>query len=253
MIRSALTTGVALLTLLAPCWQTGIASAQGLINTIPKNQAPLARIFPPTAAEQVPSGVGKFVIFTREPTGRTNEWDFVAGAWECIPSRPNVPVTKRVEFCHSSWNPEALVDTLVRDNSAGRFPRFVRLQVDAGDFGSTVNLYDINYRTWDVRCIWQGDQLSAFGVLKNSVFYKNSHDWFRIDVASGNISKDVPVIPLDVDGALWLVRKTGEKSGTWSYDPTKEGFIGHFRDVDSQRVGHSGSLLSSDGKCHAWY
>ena len=53
---------------------------------------------PPSAAAQTPSGTGKFVIFTREEVGREGEWDFIAGAWECIPSRPDVPVTKRVRL-----------------------------------------------------------------------------------------------------------------------------------------------------------
>src|SRR6186713_2257589 len=125
------------------------ASAQGLKDTIPRNQAPLSRIFPPSAAEQTPSGIGKFVIFTREATDKPNEWDFIAGAWECIPSRPEVPVTKRVEFGHSAGNAEPLLDCLVRNDSEDLFPRFVTLHVGA------FNLYDINYRTWDVRCIWQ--------------------------------------------------------------------------------------------------
>ena len=237
--------------MLLPCICLFTASAQGLTNTIPSNQIPLARTFPPTAAEQTPSGIGKFVIFTREETRKTNEWNFVAGAWECIPLQPNIPVTKRVEFCHSSWNADALLNTLVRDDSAGRFPRFVRLQVDAGNFESKVNLYDINYRTWDVRCLCQSDRLNTFGVIKNFVFCQDSRDWFRIDVSSGNIIKDVPFVPLDVDGAFWLVRKTGEKSGTWSYDLAKEQFVGHFSEVDEHKLAHNESLLSADGKSRA--
>jgi len=94
MIRSTLKTTVAILSLLLSCGCLFTASAQGLTNTIPKNQAPLARTFPPTTAKQSPSGTGKFVIFTREEIGKQIEWDFMAGAWECIPSRPSVPVTK---------------------------------------------------------------------------------------------------------------------------------------------------------------
>ena len=78
------------------------AAAQGLTNTIPPEQQPLARIWAPAPAEMTPPGTGKFVLFTREKVGPANEWDFIAGAWECIPSQPGYPVTKRVEFCHSS-------------------------------------------------------------------------------------------------------------------------------------------------------
>lgn len=247
-IRSIFANCITLLALLSPCCLFGNASAQGLIKTIPRNQPPVAMVFPPAPAEQMPSGTGKFVIFTREPTGKTNEWDFVAGAWECIPSRPNIPVTKRVEFCHSSWYAEPLVDGLVRDGSSGLFPRFVRLQVDADNYNSKVNLYDINYRTWDVRCLWQGERLRSFGAVKNSVFCQDSYHWFRLDAATRTISNDVPFIPLDVDGGFWLVRKTGEPSGIWSYDVAKEQFVGHFGDVDEGKLAHDGSLLSADGR-----
>jgi hypothetical protein len=251
MLQSALKTTVAILSLLSLCGCVFTAWAQGLTNTIPSNQAPLARTFPPTSAEQTPAGTGKFVIFTREEIGKPNEWDFIAGAWECIPSRPEVPVTKRVEFCHSSWNAAPLLDTLVRDDSHGLYPRLVRLQVDADDRNYKINLYEINYRTWDVRCVWQGERLSAFGVLKNSVFCQDSRDWFLLDVTSGKLSKEVPFIPFDFDGAFWLVRKTDEKSGIWSYDRAKEQSVGHFGDVDESEAAHTRSLLSADGRNRA--
>ncbi len=248
MIRFAAIIAVAIIPLLSSCGFLCTALAQGLTNTIPRNQEPLARTFPPAIAEQTSSGIGKFVIFTREQTDKPNEWDFIAGAWECIPSRPDVPVTKRVEFCHSSWEAQPLLDTLVRDTSAGLYPRFVRLQVDAGNYNSKVNLYDINYRTWEVRCLWQGARLSAFGVMKNFVFCQGSGNWFRVDGISGNINRDVPFIPLDVDGAFWLVRRAGEKSGTWSYNLAKEQFVGHFGDVEKSRIIGMCSLLSADGR-----
>ena len=236
----------------------GMASAQTLINTIPLNQAPLARIFPPTVAEQTPHGVGKFIIFTREHTNKTNEWDFVAGAWECIPWRPNLPVTKRIEFCHSSWSATPLLD-YPDDDSRECFPQFVRLQVDAGNFTSKVNLYDINYRTWQTRCIWQGNYVNAFGVIKNCVFCKtafgpdsdNSNNWCRLDAASGKTTKDAPFVPLEVDGTFWLVRKPDEKSGNRSYDTAKEKFVGHFGDVEKSQIRNLNSLLSADGKNRA--
>jgi hypothetical protein len=228
------------------------AVAQGLKNVIPTNQSSIPKIFPPSVAAQTPSGTGKFVIFTREEVGREGEWDFIAGAWECIPSRPDVPVTKRVEFCHSSWNASPLLDGLVRDDSCGRFPRFVRLQVNAGDRDYRVNLYDINYRTWDVRRIWQGERLGGFGVMQGTVFCEDDEDWFRLDSATGTIRKGVPFIPLDVNGPYWIVRKLKEEDSEWSYDPVKEKFVARFAAVEMQDAGDYESLVSPDGRSRAW-
>ena len=229
------------------------ALAQGLRNVIPKDQPPIARTFPPATAERTPSGTGKFVIFTREEVGAKGEWDFIAAAWECIPSRPELPITKRIEFCHSSWNPSLLLDVLVSDDSYGRFPRFVRLQVDAGDRDHTINLYDINYRTWDVRCIWQGRRLSAFGVMQETALCRDGESWFRLKCSSGAIQKGpLPFIPLHADGGHWLVRKTGDATGEWSYDCAKDQFVARFEALEADGDGYQASLLSSDGRSRAW-
>src|SRR4030095_14675450 len=163
------------------------ATAEALTNAIPKNQKPILKVFRPSAAEQSKPGVGKFVIFTREQVGK--QWDAIAGAWECIPSSPETPITKRVEFCHSSWNCDSLLNSLVVDDSDGMYPRFVRLQVDSDDWRYSVNVYDINYRTWDVRCLWQGRQFLAFGVMKNSIFCDTSDGWRVIHAQSGKLDE----------------------------------------------------------------
>ena len=171
-----------------------------------------------------------------------------------IPSRPDLPITKRVEFCHSSWNAEALLDCLVQDDSYGLLPRFVTLRVDAGNFNSKVNLYDINYRTWAVRFISKFDYRSAFGAANGLVFCnasRNFSDWLCLDATFGNISRIVPFIPLDVDGSFWLVRKTNEDSGIWSYDRKAKQFVGHFNELDEHKLAHNGSLLSEDGQSRA--
>jgi hypothetical protein len=224
--------------------------AQGLKNVIPRNQKPLLRVFPPAPAEQSRSGDGKFVIFTREQMGK--KWDFIAGAWECVPSRPSTPITKRVEFCHSSWNADPLLDASVRDESDGMHPRFVRLQVDKGDASYTVNLYDINYRTWKVRCLWQGRQLLGFGCMGDSIFCDSSAGWLLLNTSSGKLNRKVPFILVETDGKYWLVRKPQEGKGCWSYDPVKRQFIAHFGPVPVPEVGFTQSLLSSDGKNRAW-
>lgn len=223
--------------------------AEGLKNVIPRNQKPILRTFRPSTVEQGKPGDGKFVIFTREKVGTM--WDFIAGAWECSPSFSEKPITKRVEFCHSSWEADALLNVLVRDDSEGMHPRFVRLQVDSDD-GYSVNLYDINYLTWDVRCVWQGSQLSAFGVMGGSIYCESSDGWLLIDTVSGGISRSVPLTPIATDGKYWLVRKPGETKGCWSYDRVKQDFIAHFESVEIPEVGFSKSKLSPDGRNRAW-
>jgi hypothetical protein len=226
--------------------------AQGLKNVIPKDQKPVLKVYSPPAGEQCKAGTGKFVIFTREPVGK--DWDFVAGAWECIPSRPEIPVTKRAEFCHSSWNCDQLLNVLVSDDSCGMHPRFVRLQVDSGDRDYyTVNLYDINYRTWEVHCIWQGNRLSPFGVMGDSIFCSSTDGWLLVNSSSGKITKEIPFTPIETDGDFWLVRKIGEVDGCWSYDRRKGDYVAHFIPVGLPgSMGFSQSKLSPDGKSRAW-
>lgn len=244
---------------LAMCALSGIllatvvtTSAQGLKDVIPRDGPPVARVFPPALAEQTPPGTGKFVIFTREELDLPGVWNSIAGAWEAIPSQPDRPITKRVEFAHSSWNAEPLLDGLVRDDSEGRFPRFVTLQVPAGQHDSRVNLYDIDYRTWVVRYLWQGERLSAFGVLDGVVFCENRPAWVGIETATGAFRKELPFIPLDVAGGYWLVRKPGEAAGAWSYDPTRRQFVAHFGEVTEPDEGDAESALGPDGRSRVW-
>jgi hypothetical protein len=226
--------------------------AQGVGDLIPSNQNPILQVFPPSSAEQSRPGTKKFIIFTREQVG-TN-WDFIAGAWECIPSHPEIPITKRAEFCHSSWDANQLLDVLVADTSCGMYPRFARLQVDSGTADYTINLYDINYRTWEIRCIWQGHRLGAFGVMGNSIFCHNMADWLLLDARSGAISEAVPFIPLGIDcnHNYWPVWKPGETNGCWSYDPVQGQFIAHFKPVDEPEGGIIRWRMSPDGRSMAW-
>ena len=142
--------------------------------------------------------------------------------------------------------------TLVADDSDGMHPRFAKLQVDSGGTDYSVNLYDINYRTWDVRCIWQGSRLEAFGLIGDSIFCKKADGWMVLDAASGKLSQEIPFVPLARDGDFLLVRKPGETEGCWSYWLAQRKYIAHFGAVDSPRRGFSQSKLSPDGKSKAW-
>lgn len=228
-----------------------ISFAQEVANPSSESAGTLPKMLPPTPSEFTQPGEGKFVIFTREETGK--EWDFVAGVWECIPSRPNTPVTKRGELCHSSWNATPLLEWLVEDHdSRGLHPRFARLQVNSGDRDYIVHLYDINYRTWQAKCIWQGKRLGAFGVQGESIFCSDGDEWFLVHSASGEIHPEAPFTPLDAEEDFWLVRKPGETQGCWSYNRHTRKFITHFNEVDQPLHGVAWSRLSKDGLSRAW-
>lgn len=219
-------------------------------NSAPRSGEPVLRVFSPDPSNQTKAGVGKFVIFTREQLGTGR--DYVAGAWECIPSRAETPLTKRVEFCSSSWNADALLNGSVSDESIGMHPRFVRLQVDGGDGDLAVNLYDINYRTWEVRLLRQDRRLIGFGSIGNSIFCRSSNSWLLLDAASGEIDARVPFVPVGTDGNYWLVRKPGETDGAWSYNVITRQFIAHFGPVAIPEMGYTRSVLSPDGNSRAW-
>jgi len=72
-----------------------------------------------------------------------------------------------------------------------------------------------------------------------------------LDSTTGAIRNETPFVPLGVDGSFWLVRKNGEKSGSWSYDPSSEGYIGHFTD-EEPILGYEQAFLSPDGRSRAW-
>ncbi len=165
-------------------------------HEFPADQEPILNVFPPSVADQCAPGTGKFVIFTRQRVGK--DLPSMAQAWECIPSRPEVPITKRVEFCYSGWNPTMLLDFLPDAKSWGMYPRYVRLQVDSRDKMYSVNLYDADYRTWNVRCIWQGGILNAFGVFRGSIFchWRESNKWLMIDSTNGEINNQLCSVSL---------------------------------------------------------
>ncbi len=124
--------------------------------------------------------------------------------------------------------------------------------MNAGDRDYRVNLYDINYRTWDVRRIWQGGRLGGFGVMNGTVFCSGDDGWFRLESSTGDVRQGTPFIPIDVNGGYWIVGKPREKASEWSYDPVKEKFVARFAAVEMQDTWDYESLVSPDGRSRAW-
>ena len=87
---------------------TTVGSLQQPINVIPRNQPPLLTVMRPTPDDKTSKATEKVILLSREKVGSPDVWDFLACAWEFLPDNPTNPITKRVTFAHSSWNPDFL-------------------------------------------------------------------------------------------------------------------------------------------------
>ncbi len=134
-------------TLLAVILATAPCPAAPPVSRIPDRQAPLKRVIPPAAEELVPPGSETFLVFTREKIGEKDDWDFLACAWEFVPSRPEAGLVKRVEFARSSWTATLAVDADMGIDGPAR--NLVLLQVDDSTRSPRFrwNLYCIDFRT----------------------------------------------------------------------------------------------------------
>lgn len=219
MQRYFIQTMLTLAIVIAPQLLTGRdGSAQG----IPDEQPPLRRLIKPAQADIAPPGTEKCVIFTREKIGDENDWNFVAGAWEFIPSKPKAGVVKRVEFARSSWSAHLALDD---DQSIdGPAQEFVLLQVDDSRRKPAYrpHLYRIDFRTWDVEFL--GSKFSGVrGGNRDTLLVYSSSGIVPLDVKTATIvpnSEPFVMLGRDYETDLWLI--TSEKSGkadVWSYRP----------------------------------
>jgi|GEM_PF-5347588 len=194
----------------------------GPISSIPDEQPTLRRVIKPSQDELVPPGTEKCVIFTREDIGKENEWNFMAGAWEFIPSRPESGVVKRVEFARSSWAARlALDDDLKIDGSARNW---VLLQVDdtRGKFGYRPNLYHIDFRTWDVAFL--GSEFSnVCGGNRDTLLVVKQTGIVPFDVKTATVVRGATpfeMVDRDPDTGLWLIhQREGEKESVSTFRP----------------------------------
>ena len=213
--------------------------------TIPADQPPLLRTWPPRADERAPRGTEKVVVFSREKIGNESQWDFIAGAWEFIPSQPNKKIVKRAEFSHSSWNAGLLVD-----GATGEAARFIRLQVDRPSTTDYyVNVYRIDFSSWDVTVAARGQPpyFTAFGA-GGGLIYLNTADGLRLlDQRSCKIEKPSVAWELlaRVSQDAWLVRKTGgDRDDAFLFDPDHNAFGLRTRFPESEHVRTESCRLS---------
>ncbi len=172
----------------------------------------------------MPPGTEKVVLFSREPIGKPGEWDFMAGAWDFIPSRPDLGVVKRVEFAHSSWSADLLVD-----DAKGELLSFVRLQVDTRSGRPyNVNLYRIDYTTWDVSVLAHSKPFPfiGHGAGAGQIYLNSSEGMLVMDQRTGRIH--TPTVPCELLAQIshdaWLMRRTEGDHGTLLFDPNRNAF-----------------------------
>jgi hypothetical protein len=101
------------------------------------------------------------VLLVREPIGEGN-FSYVASVWE-IRLDPEPAIYPRVRFVESHWSPDFLVG-----RGQGRSD-LVRLQVPRMN-GYRVNLYSIDYLTWRVNTVWQGEQAVLAFIHDNDAY-----------------------------------------------------------------------------------
>jgi hypothetical protein len=199
------------------------------INRIPNEQVPLRLVIKPSQAELAPPGTEKCVIFTRESIGGENDWDFVAGAWEFIPSRPAAGVMKRAEFARSSWAAALALDDDLKIDGPAR--NLVRLQVDDSrlKFGYRPHLYRIDFRTWDV--VFLGESTFSFVVGGNSdtllmAGAQGIIPW-KVQTASAVTGATPFLMLLEQKGMdLWLIQqKLKDGDAVWSYRPSRLEYV----------------------------
>jgi hypothetical protein len=223
--------------LAAACAQPNAVGAptakQGPRSAIPEDQPALRRTWPPEKSSRTSSGIEKVILFSREP--------IAAGAWEFIPSRPDSGVIKRVEFTRSAWSADLLVD-----DAKGELLSFVRLQVDTRPGQSyTVNLYRIDYSTWDVSVLAHSKPFpfDRWGAGAGQIYLGSSEGMLVMDQRTGQISN--PPTPCGllarISDDAWLVRQREGARDVLLFDPSRNAF------------GPSVQLSDSDHARSKWY
>jgi hypothetical protein len=127
-------------------------------------------VHPPAAADRLPPGAETFVVFSLEPEEDADAPAWVAKAWEYVPSRPGDGLALRCELAEAlgpaqpvPQAPELLMLQVYRlksvDPTRSRDPLTAAVRRPLRDLG--VNLYTIDYRSWDVRLRLKSDSVAV--------------------------------------------------------------------------------------------
>lgn len=184
----------------------------------------MRRVIKPQQAEVVDSGTEKFVIFSREKRGGKGDWDFLACAWEFIPSRPSAGVTKRVEFARSSWTATLVVKRDLQID--GPANSLVMLQVDDSRMKPAFirNLYHVDFRTWEVLALGEAPFSWVLGGNQQTLLVNREEGIVPFDVASRSMQAGAVPFELlgrDDEAHIWLVQLPHEgRDAIWTFRPS---------------------------------
>ena len=186
---------------------------------------------PPSPDERTSPGTEKFVVFVREP--RPGDWNFMATVWEYVPSRPDEPMMCRVHLEPSHWSPDMLVW-----RQANTSPDLITLQVpyESAPFGYRMNLYGVNYRSWEVATFLRADSIGAEGTMRDRAYLSvrelqtGRRTLQVLDRSTGRLETSPKYFERVLGiGGTWIVRFEGAPHGSFAlFDPESNATIREF-------------------------
>ena len=210
---------------------TTVGSLQQPINVIPRNQPPLLTVMRPTPDDKTSKATEKVILLSREKVGSPDVWDFLACAWEFLPDNPTNPITKRVTFAHSSWNPDFLA--VIPEHTADDY---LELKMD----NDTVNLYRIDFRNWDVKVLSTNEWFNDYALGGNYIYLFSKNGVHRLHRLTGQLEATEPRFSREAEfEKSWLVHMDDAPPAEMqSLDPAEHVFWRQLQleDMVQQRV-----------------
>ena len=162
-------------------------------------------------------GTEKFVVFGREGEK--------ACAWEYQRCGESDGLVKRCEFAPSQWSAWRLL--------GGKAPAFIRHMVPrkGGRPGHRVNLYRIDYSTWEVKTVLSSRQINGLGCSDTLVYVKTDRGLRLVDRKTGGV--EIPARQferLHLIGDHWIVRYEDSEAGqVHLFSPARNRCVKEFR------------------------
>lgn len=217
------------------------ASLPQPVDVIPRVQPPLQTIFRPGPGEDSLKAKEKVILLSREDVGGPGTWDFLACAWEFLPSQPQKPMTKRVVFEHSGSSPDFL--PFIEPHQADEYLELAQ--------HSSMNLYRVNFRNWDVAVILTNTWVRDYAMGGQNIYLWTTDQVLRLQRPTSAIQAE-PRFEYEGDfntryDASWLVHLDGTPPTEMRmFEPAANQFGPklHFGDATQARWWHYQLTLS---------